>query len=365
MRYIAHRGNIDGRNVIYENQPDYIREALAKGFDVEIDVWYVDNSWFLGHDKAEWSITPDFLDNSRLWLHAKSPATLYALLDMPFKNKDSINIFSHDQDNVVLTSLGIPWVYPGTPLGPRAICVMPERVPCAYTADDLAGCAGICSDYVRSRNKRVALFIAGRLSCESHRLIPQVIRAAQSGLVVDIYVSLNLSPDEYQHVLQRLEPIRRFVKGVQCVNYTAPADYVHYIIPECGCCPQNRMSMFYHNMLAFQMIQKSGVIYDVVVKFRPDLLAQDIPDVTAPMEQECIYIPDGEDYNGINDRVAYGDMTAMQTYCNIYSKIDTTLRSDPSYRLHPETVLNWHLRGHNIRRFQYSTDLDPARGRNW
>ena len=37
MIYISHRGNLNGKSD-RENQPDYLEEALAQGFDVEIDV---------------------------------------------------------------------------------------------------------------------------------------------------------------------------------------------------------------------------------------------------------------------------------------------------------------------------------------
>ena len=43
MKLIAHRGNTHGRNAERENSPTYIKEALATGYDAEIDVWYINN----------------------------------------------------------------------------------------------------------------------------------------------------------------------------------------------------------------------------------------------------------------------------------------------------------------------------------
>ena len=37
--YIAHRGNVNGKNESRENSPDYIMEAISLGFYVEIDVY--------------------------------------------------------------------------------------------------------------------------------------------------------------------------------------------------------------------------------------------------------------------------------------------------------------------------------------
>ena len=43
MIFISHRGNLKGRVPDMENHPNHIRNALTKGFEVEIDVWYKDN----------------------------------------------------------------------------------------------------------------------------------------------------------------------------------------------------------------------------------------------------------------------------------------------------------------------------------
>ena len=49
-RLIAHKGNVEGINTELENTPDYIKEALRLGFDVEVDVWGIDGELWLGHD---------------------------------------------------------------------------------------------------------------------------------------------------------------------------------------------------------------------------------------------------------------------------------------------------------------------------
>jgi hypothetical protein len=47
MIYISHRGNINGKNIERENSPEYILETLNKGYDVEVDIWIINNKWFL------------------------------------------------------------------------------------------------------------------------------------------------------------------------------------------------------------------------------------------------------------------------------------------------------------------------------
>jgi hypothetical protein len=139
--FIAHRGNTNGPRPERENEPGYINEALAVGFDVEVDVWVKDHRIFTGHDAPQWPVTLEWLRERRdaLWCHAKNLAALEFLLEHGF------HVFSHDMDAYVLTSRGIIWAFPGRPITARTICVMPERA--MYSIDDLENAMGICSDF--------------------------------------------------------------------------------------------------------------------------------------------------------------------------------------------------------------------------
>jgi len=128
---------VHGPNPTRENTPNYLDEALAAGFDVELDVWSVNGRFVLGHDAPEFPVAPEFLTRPGLWCHAKDPATLLALLDL------GAHCFFHDTDAVTLTSRGYLWTYPGASLTPRSVCVMPERVGQSFD-----GAWGVCSDYV-------------------------------------------------------------------------------------------------------------------------------------------------------------------------------------------------------------------------
>jgi hypothetical protein len=66
MKLIAHRGNINGPNKEKENNPDYIFTALKLGYDAEIDIWYINNKWYLGHDNPVFEIKYNFLLDPKL-----------------------------------------------------------------------------------------------------------------------------------------------------------------------------------------------------------------------------------------------------------------------------------------------------------
>jgi hypothetical protein len=74
MILISHRGNIAGRIPEAENRPAYIQDTLVLGYDVEIDVWYIDGLIYLGHDKPQYGIDFRWIQDrfNRLWIHCKN-----------------------------------------------------------------------------------------------------------------------------------------------------------------------------------------------------------------------------------------------------------------------------------------------------
>ena len=103
MILISHRGNLNRKQENWENDPSYILEALKEGYDVEIDVWHLedypdlfnDSIFFLGHDKPQYRVSIDFLMQDRLWIHCKNIEALYKLYD-------KTHCFFIDRDDVVL-----------------------------------------------------------------------------------------------------------------------------------------------------------------------------------------------------------------------------------------------------------------------
>lgn len=152
MIFIAHRGNIEGPNLAWENKPEYIVNALSEGWDVEVDIWYTDGQFWLGHNSAlyEFADYKNLLYDKRVWFHAKDIKTLYQL-----QQYDVEHYFFHDKDDVVLTSDLCLWTYPGKFLTYNSICVLPENTGTTYTIVDLKQCKGVCSDYIRKYKEKI------------------------------------------------------------------------------------------------------------------------------------------------------------------------------------------------------------------
>jgi hypothetical protein len=53
MILIAHRGNLNGPNPEHENKPEYLLNAINKGYNVETDLWLIDKKLYLASEFSE------------------------------------------------------------------------------------------------------------------------------------------------------------------------------------------------------------------------------------------------------------------------------------------------------------------------
>jgi hypothetical protein len=141
MILISHRGNVSGPIPEAENNPKYIDDTICLGYEVEIDMWWIDGKIYLGHDKPQYEVSDKWLNERihKLWIHCKNTELLNWI-----KNT-SLHYFWHENDTVTLTSKNYIWAYPGKQSIIGSIAVMPE----IYT-DDITQCIGICSDYIQN-----------------------------------------------------------------------------------------------------------------------------------------------------------------------------------------------------------------------
>ena len=141
MILISHRGNLNGKFLEKENSKNYIDVAINLGYDVEIDVRYHENEWFLGHDEPLYKIEYNWLIDrkNKLWVHCKNINAVTELL-----NSD-INFFWHENDVLTLTSKNFIWAHPNKQPIKNSIAVLPE-----LNNEDITQCIGVCSDYAKN-----------------------------------------------------------------------------------------------------------------------------------------------------------------------------------------------------------------------
>ena len=164
MIYIAHRGNTNGPNSKLETSPGYIEKAINDGFDVEVDIWYIEKELWLGHDEPQYNVDEQWVRNNikRCWFHAKDYAALLYLSAWVSSQgrhggvlrSDDLCVFYHHLDNYTLTTTGFIWAYPGQPGNANTIAVLPE-----LHHTNIRFYHGICSDYVKEFRDDKAYYI--------------------------------------------------------------------------------------------------------------------------------------------------------------------------------------------------------------
>lgn len=142
MKLIAHRGQINGPDPSLANNPATIQELIRLGYDCEVDVWFENSSWYLGHDKPQYKVSEEFINQSGLWLHCKNIGALGQLVWTPN------NYFWHQTDDYTITSHKFIWAYPGKQVTDRTVMVMPEFVDPSFDIVLKTTCVGVCSDYI-------------------------------------------------------------------------------------------------------------------------------------------------------------------------------------------------------------------------
>ena len=146
MVLISHRGNINGRIPDRENTAQYIKEAIELGYDVEVDIWYKGNEFWLGHDQPDRPVHLDWLKEHEyhLWIHCKNFGALTHLINTVSKT------FYHSSEEYTIISNGLIWAHNITDVSTKCV------IPLLHSNDILnwtpAPVHGVCSDYVKALN---------------------------------------------------------------------------------------------------------------------------------------------------------------------------------------------------------------------
>lgn len=145
MIKISHRGNLNGPIKDQENNPKQIIKVIEKGYDCEIDVWYVSGEVVLAHSLKEdvnYRVNDDFLKKKGLWCHAKN------LEAINYLKKLNVNFFWHEDDEITITSKNWIWCHPKIKYSSKmsnSIICLPEIYKKKINLYD-----GFCSDYIEN-----------------------------------------------------------------------------------------------------------------------------------------------------------------------------------------------------------------------
>lgn len=103
-RIISHRGNLRGINHEGENRPEYLIDAIAHGFDVEVDLWEENGSFYFGHDVPQYKTSIHFMEThlgQKAWFHCKNPEAYFSLVKYNSSHSKGLNAFYHTCEDIV------------------------------------------------------------------------------------------------------------------------------------------------------------------------------------------------------------------------------------------------------------------------
>ena len=204
---------------------------------------------------------------------------------------------------------------------------------------------------------KIALYISGRSKLYNKWLSKQLKN--NSHHEIDVFCSLNEEQNEEIETL--LNPVK-----INWERYTLLERWSNITHKHESTKPQNMCSMYFHNKKAFELIEKhmldNNIKYDLIVKFRPDIMSEYFPEFSSAENNE-VYTPSEHVFGwpGINDMIAFGNFEAMKVYSNMYDYIGEYISKNVLF--HPETMLRYHLdnKGITIKNFNYKYDLDKER----
>jgi hypothetical protein len=106
---------------------------------------------------------------------------------------------------------------------------------------------------------------------------------------------------------------------------------------------ENAVNMFYKiykcNQLKKEYEDENNFKYDFVIRARCDVKYNE--KLILKNDKNTLYVPFGNDYNGLNDQFSFGDSETMDKVSDLYLNINDYVKNGCIY--HPETLLGYHV----------------------
>lgn len=214
---------------------------------------------------------------------------------------------------------------------------------------------------------KIALLFSGRINKYDEHYQNIIDNIVQNN---DIDFFLSHSPELKN---ENLDGFKELYKPIEIINEEMDfsTDYSNLKLHELTNM-NHFMSMWCNRKRVFDALIKhciaTNTMYDLVFSVRLDayneepLLFKEIIEEYKIIEnknniEKTVFVPNGWDWGGLNDQMAFGDFYSMEIYMSLYDTIWELMKEQP--RFGPETILLGHLIKNDvsIHRFDYKYKL--------
>jgi hypothetical protein len=209
-------------------------------------------------------------------------------------------------------------------------------------------------------SKKIAVYFSGR--CNAYDLCLENLKNTFYNYY-DIDFFWSIDEDEETPYYAKFKQI---MKPKDTNYHRVDKKIVDVVISSLETRQRNTLSMFYHNYRCTQMIEnyktKNNINYYAIVRFRAEIISDNNFILQDNLLDNTIYIPNGYNYRGVSDRIAYGTFNSMKIYGELFIYIANYVFS--RYAIYnPEYLVMFHINDKNMNliRFPYDFKLHPLR----
>ena len=158
-KFIAHLGNLEGVDEIRQSKPEYVENAMCRGFDASIDVWYLpeSNCLFSGALLPTFFVEKRFLESfhQNLWINCRDIPTLnYFIKNYKDTKLNYFLGFNGENSITSLTSQNYIWTKSGDPIWPHSIPFQSKSYEYALSA--LSELQGVSSNDIVTLKQKLS-----------------------------------------------------------------------------------------------------------------------------------------------------------------------------------------------------------------
>ena len=233
---------------------------------------------------------------------------------------------------------------------------------------------------------RIAILISGRIARYECCLLPILNNSDYH--IIDLFVSVNdkNTECEYYNIMKinlqkwlKFISIKEFIIDKEIYDMFNPDKQVNLQEINNKLVPYYTLSMYNNDMITYneacKYADKNGFEYDIYLKFRSDIIANNIPEnIIRPIADkthlyihipECNFISLGIYKNPIvSDIYAWGNRQTMAIYCNTYNYVINKIKLyNGNYIVHGESSLTDNIYENNVEHsfHYYGYTLDKYR----